>query len=64
MYTQHDLKSHHLGTIHILHKQRGWVDGVSKMLTFAYMVVGWVKANAYVSIKLTIEGEDDQYLYI
>ena len=43
-----------LGTIHILRKQRGWVGGVCKMLTFAYMVGGWVKANAYVSKILEI----------
>ena len=42
------------GTIHILRKQRGWVCGVCKMLTFAYMVVGWVKANTYVSKILEI----------
>ena len=36
-------------TIHILCRQRGWVDGVGQMLTFAYMVDGWVKANAYAS---------------
>ena len=38
-----------LGTIHILRKQRRWVGGVGKMLTFAYMVGGWFMANAYVS---------------
>ena len=43
-----------LGTIHILPKQRWWVGGVSQMLTFAYIVGGWVKANAYVS-KITLE---------
>ena len=43
-----------LGTIHILRKQRGWVGGVGQMLTFAYMVGGWVKANAYVSKILEI----------
>ena len=37
------------GIIHILRKQRGWVGGVGKMLTFAYVVGGWVEANAYVS---------------
>ena len=37
-----------LGTIQILRKQRGWVGGVGQMLTFAYMVGGWIKANAYV----------------
>ena len=39
----------YLGTIHILRKQRGWVGGLGKMLTFAYIVGGWVKAIAYVS---------------
>ena len=43
-----------LGTIQILRKQRGWVGGVGQMLTFAYMVGGWVKANAYVSKILEI----------
>ena len=38
-----------LGTIHILRKQRGWMGGVSQMLTFAYFMGGWIKANAYVS---------------
>ena len=38
-----------LRNIHILRKQRGLVGGVGHMLTFAYMVGGWVKANAYVS---------------
>ena len=37
------------GTIHILRKQRGWVGGEGQMLTFAYMLGGWVKANAYES---------------
>ena len=37
------------GTIHILRKQRGCVGGVGKMLTFAYIVGGWVDANGYVS---------------
>ena len=36
-------------TIHIICKKRGWVGGVSQMLTFAYMVGGWVMANAYIS---------------
>ena len=31
-----------LGTIHILRKQRGWVGGIGKMLTFAYMVDGFL----------------------
>ena len=43
-----------LGTIHILRKQKGWVGGVGKMLTFAYMVGGWVEVNAYVSKILEI----------
>ena len=30
----------------------GWVGGVGQMLTFAYIVGGWVKANAYVSKKM------------
>ena len=30
------------------------MGGVCKMLTFAYMVGGWVKANAYVSKILEI----------
>ena len=42
-------KNNGLGTIHILRKQRGWVGGVGQMLTFAYIVGGWVKANAYAS---------------
>ena len=42
------------GTNHELRKQRGWVGGGGKMLTFAYMVGGWVKANAYVSKILEI----------
>ena len=37
-----------LGTIHLLRKWRGWMGGVDQMLTFAYMVGGWIKANAYV----------------
>ena len=36
-----------LGTIHILRKQRGWVGEVGQMLTFSYMMGGWLKANAY-----------------
>ena len=27
----------------------GWVGGIGQVLTFAYMLGGWVKANAYVS---------------
>ena len=42
------------GSIHISPKQRDWVGGVGKMPTFAYMVGGWVKANAYVSKILEI----------
>ena len=42
------IKKVYLGTIHILRKQREWVGGVGKMLTFAYIVGGWVEANAYV----------------
>ena len=40
-----------LGTIQILRKQMGWVGGLGQMLTFAYMLGGWVIANAYVSKK-------------
>ena len=32
--------------IYYISKEGGWVD---QMLTFAYVVVGWVKTNAYVS---------------
>ena len=35
-------KKNQLGTIHISRKQRGWLGGVGKMLTFAYMVDGLV----------------------
>ena len=34
------------GLVHILRKQIGWMGGVGKMPTFAYMVGGWGKANA------------------
>ena len=37
------------GTIHILRKQTGWVDGVGELLTFTYMVGRLVIDNAYVS---------------
>ena len=37
------------GTVHILRKQRYWVGGSCKMLMFAYIVGGWVLANAYIS---------------
>ena len=46
--------AHGLGTILSLCKQREWVGAVGQMLTFAYMVGGWVKANAYISKILEI----------
>ena len=38
-----------LGTVHKLCKQRYWVGGLNIMIMFAYIVGGWVQANAYIS---------------
>ena len=39
-----------LGNIHVLRKHKGGREGVSQMLTFAYVGGGGVKSHAYVII--------------